>query len=71
MKIFSSLDELRCSLMEFVNSYNKRIHSSLNGMTPQNRFFSESVLIKHFSDEEIDKAFLLEYERRDSVDNTL
>ena len=71
MKDFSSLDELRCSLMEYVDSYNKHIHSSLNGLTPQNRFFSESVLIQRLSEEDIDKVFLLEYERRVSADNVV
>jgi transposase InsO family protein len=71
MKDYSSLDELRCSLLKYVNSYNKCIHSSLNGMSPQNRFFSESVLINRLSDEEIDKSFLLEYERRVSSDNVI
>lgn len=71
MKDFSSIDELRNSLMEYVNTYNNRIHSSLNGMTPQNRFFSESVLINRISDEDLEKAFLLEYERRVSADNVI
>lgn len=71
MKDFSSLDELRVSLMEYVNSYNKSVHSSLNGMTPQDRFFQESVLIKRISDEDIHKGFLLEYERRVSSDNVI
>jgi len=71
MKDFSSLEELRLSLMAYVNSYNKTVHSSLNGMTPQDRFFSESVLMKRISDEEIHKGFLLEYERRVSSDHVI
>jgi len=71
MKEYPSLEELRLSLMEYVNSYNKSIHSSLNGFTPMDRFFSESALIKRISEEDIHKAFLLEYERRVSSDNVI
>lgn len=71
MKDFSSLEELRESLMNYVNSYNKSVHSSLNGMTPQDRFFLESILIKRISDEDIHRGFLLEYERRVSSDNVI
>lgn len=71
MKDFSSLEELRESLMNYVNSYNKSVHSSLNGMTPQDRFFLESILIKRISDEDIHTGFLLEYERRVSSDNVI
>jgi len=71
MKDFSSIDMLRTSLMEFVNNYNKSVHSSLNGKSPQERFFEESYIIKRLSEDEIDKAFLLEYERRVSADNVI
>lgn len=40
-------------------------------MTPQNRFFLESVLINRICDEDIEKSFLLEYERRVSADNVI
>lgn len=35
------------------------------------RFFQESVLIKRLTQEQIDYAFLLEYERRVSADNVV
>lgn len=71
MNEFSSLQELSASLMAFVNKYNKTIHSSLNGKTPEDRFFEESSLIKRLSEENIEKSFLLEYERRVSADNVI
>lgn len=71
MSSFNSLEELSASLLAFVNHYNKSIHSSLNGKTPEDRFFEESSMIKRLSDEVIEKSFLLEYERRVSADNVI
>lgn len=68
MRDFHSLDELRGSLHQFVRNYNQSVHSSLKGMTPQDRFFSESELIKRIPDDQIEKSFLLEIERRVSAD---
>ena len=39
---YRSLDELRDSLMRYVQNYNNTIHSALDGLTPQDRFFNES-----------------------------
>ena len=61
MRDFHSLDELRGSLFDFVHRYNVTVHSSLHGKSPQDRFFSDP-------DDEIDKIFLLEIERRVSPD---
>lgn len=71
MNEFSSIQELASSLFKFVNKYNKTIHSSLNGKTPEDRFYEEGCLIKRLSDETIDTSFLLEYERRVSSDNVI
>lgn len=71
MNDYSSLDQLRESLYKYVNSYNQAIHSSLNGLCPQDRFFNESYLIKRLPDELLETAFLLEYERRVSADNVV
>ncbi len=68
---FKSLDELRKSLLEYVQSYNNTIHSSLNGSSPIDRFFEESNMIIRMSEERIDKAFLLEIERKVSNDNVI
>ena len=71
MNDYNSIDELRTTLMKYVTDYNQVIHSSLNGLSPQDRFFQESYLIKRLTDEQIENSFLLEYERRVSTDNVV
>mgnify|MGYP002310190760 CR=1 FL=1 len=71
MHDFESLDDLRDSLMHWVQKYNQSPHSSLNGKTPQDRFFEESSLIIRMDEERIEKTFLLETERRVSRDNVI
>ena len=65
---FHSLDELRGNLLAYVQNYNQTVHSSLKGLSPQDRFFSEPDRIRRLSDEEIENSFLLELERRVSSD---
>lgn len=65
---FSSLDGLRGNLLAWVHLYNNTPHASLKGKTPQERFFSEPELIRRFPQEQLDKDFLLEIERRVSAD---
>lgn len=71
MRDFHSLEELRGSLMTYVTAYNQRPHSSLKGLSPQERFFQEPDLIQRIPDEQIEKAFLLEIERRVSTDSVI
>lgn len=68
MRDFHSIDELRGSLFQFVMNYNQSVHSSLRGMSPMDRFFSEPELINRLPDDQIEKSFLLEIERRVSTD---
>ncbi len=68
---FASLDELHGNLMAYVQHYNQTPHSSLKGTSPQDRFFSEPERIKRLSEEEIQKHFLLEIERRVSIDSVI
>lgn len=68
MQDFHSLDELRGSLHSYVQRYNQTPHSSLRGMSPQDRFFSEPEQIRRLPADDIDKNFLLEIERRVSAD---
>ena len=68
MRDFHSLDELRGSLHAYVQKYNQSPHSSLHGISPQDRFFSEPEQIRRLSSDEIEKDFLLEIERRVSAD---
>jgi transposase InsO family protein len=71
MNEYSSIEQLHDNLLKYVNSYNQTIHSSLNGLSPSDRFFQESFLIKRLPDELLETAFLLEYERRVSADNVI
>lgn len=68
---FQSLDELRGSLMAYVQLYNHSPHSSLKGKSPQDRFFSESERIRRIPCEKLDTDFLLEIERRVSADSVI
>lgn len=69
MNDFEDLDQLRQSLLSYVQEYNQTPHESLDMKTPQDRFYSESHLIYRFDQERIDKTFLLEEERKVSADN--
>lgn len=71
MRDFHSLEELRGSLLTYVNTYNQRSHSSLKGISPHERFFQEPELISRLSDEHIENSFLLEIERRVSSDSVV
>lgn len=71
MRDFHSLGELRGSLNTYVTAYNQKSHSSLKGISPQDRFFQEPELITRLSDELIDRSFLLEIERRVSADSVI
>jgi transposase InsO family protein len=71
MREFHSLDELRPHFYEYLRRYNQTVHSSLNAMTPEERFFSEPEQIRRLSEETIDQSFLFETERRVSQDNVI
>lgn len=68
---FHSLDELRGSLLAFVRTYNLSGHSSLQGKSPQDRFFSEPDRIRRLDMQRIEESFLLELERRVSADSVV
>lgn len=68
---FHSLDELRSSLFSYVQTYNQTVHSSLAGKTPMERFFCEPNRIRRLTEEEMEKNFLLEIERRVSSDSVI
>ena len=68
MRDFHTLEELRGSLLMYVRQYNQAVHSSLKDKSPQDRFFSESELIKRLPEELIERSFLMEIERRVSSD---
>lgn len=68
---FHSIDEVRTSLSSYVSRYNMNIHGSLNGKTPQDRFFAEPECIRRLPQDKIDESFLLEVERRVSADSVV
>ena len=68
MSGFHTLAQLRESFYAYVHSYNLAPHSSLDGLCPQERFFSEPQNIRRLSQERLDRSFLLEIERRVSPD---
>ena len=71
MRDFHTLEELRGSLLTYIRTYNQSPHSSLKGLSPQERFFQEPELICRLPDELIEKSFLLEIERRVSADSVI
>lgn len=71
MRDFSSLEELRGSLNTYVRAYNQSPHASLNGRSPQERFFMEPELIRRLPEDMIGRCFLLEIERRVSADSVI
>lgn len=71
MRDFQSLDGLRGSLLSFVRAYNLSGHSSLQGRSPQDRFFSEPDRIRRLEMRQIEESFLLELERRVSADSVI
>ena len=68
MGAFKSLDELRGNLFAYVHNYNQTAHTSLKGMSPQDRFFSEPEYIHRLTEQKISDSFLLEIQRRVSAD---
>lgn len=68
---FHSLDELRGNLLAWVQIYNNTPHASLKGRSPQDRFFSEPEQIRRIPQDQLDKDFLLEIERRVSADSVI
>lgn len=71
MRDFHSLEELRPHFAAYARRYNQTVHSSLNGMTPEERFFSEPEQIRRLTGKAIDNCFLYEVERRVSPDSVI
>lgn len=71
MREFHSLEELKTAFAVYVQRYNQTVHSSLGGMTPEERFFLEPEQIHRLPEGTIDTSFLYEVERRVSPDNVI
>ena len=61
---FKSIEEYQKSLNEYISIYNSRVHSSLDGLSPMDRFTKEINLVRRKPLEDIKSNFLLELERR-------
>ena len=69
---YRDLETFNKALKEYIQEYNTRPHSSLeNTMSPNDRFYKESKLIIEMSEEQIEKSFLLEIERKVSADGVI
>lgn len=71
MKQIDSIDALRKDFDAYVLRYNQTVHSSLNGMSPQERFFSEPEKIRRLSEFDAAHSFMMEIERRVSADGVV
>lgn len=71
MRRFHSIGEMRSDFAAYVARYNQTPHSSLDGMAPQDRFFSEPEQIRRLPEDDIDHSFLLEVDRRVSSDSVI
>ena len=71
MRTIQDLDQLRESLLKYVNEYNHTPHSALAGKSPMDRFFSEPEQIRRLNQTDIDHSFLLEIERTVSADSVI
>lgn len=67
----TTLDSYRKDLLEYVNTYNNSIHTSLNGISPTERFFNGKDQIIKIDDNTLDSSFLLEVERKVSADSVV
>lgn len=64
----TTIDEFRCELLKYVTEYNNSIYSQLDGKTPIERFFDSGEEMKQLDKDFIEKSFLLEIERKVSID---
>ena len=69
---YRDLETFNKALKEYIQEYNTRPHSSLeNSMSPNDRFYNASKLIIEMSEEQIEKSFLLEIERKVTADGVI
>lgn len=66
-----SLEQVKDDLLSYVEQYNNTVHSSLNGKTPNQRFFDQADLIKYLDTKEFNEAFMVRFERQASIDRVV
>lgn len=67
----TTIESYKTDLLEYVNNYNNSVHSSLNGKTPNERFFNCDDHIIRLDDNIIDTSFLIEVDRTVSADGII
>ena len=67
----TTISEFKEDLLKYVAQYNQSAHKSLGNKSPLSRFFNSGDEIKRLSQDEIDKAFLLELDRKVSIDSVI
>lgn len=67
-----SLERLNQLTREYVEgTYNQRVHSSLEGLSPIDRFLKDAERIRYVDEKKLERAFLHELKRRVSKDATV
>lgn len=68
---YHDLKSFNDNLKTYIQKYNTSVHSSLDGKSPNDRFYEESDTIIEMDQEAIEKSFLLELERKVSSDSVV
>lgn len=71
VKASTTIESYRKDLLDYVKEYNNFPHSSLKGKSPNERYFNGEDQIRRCTQEIIDTSFLLEEERRVTIDNVI
>ena len=66
----TTIEEFRNDLLKYVVEYNNKEHSEL-GKSPFNRFFESNETPIYLEEDLIEKSFLLEIERKSSIDGVI
>lgn len=67
----TTLSDVNKDLSKYILSYNNKVHSSLKGVSPNDRYFDFGETVRRINDEEIESYFLMEIERKVSKDNVI
>ena len=68
LKDKTTIEEFKNDLEKYVDEYNNTIHKSLENKSPISRFFDSGEEIIKIDDETLENNFLLEIERKASID---
>ena len=68
---FKSIEEFQKSLDMYINQYNNTIHSSLNGLSPMQRYINDTKFIRRLDSDKIEDSFLLEISRKATFDSLI